>query len=539
MTFFRFFRGLPEATMVLKRILGAALSAALLITSLHFPVFADPPAVTGRTTSVPFTDIAGHWAEDAIHCWAERGVIVGEGGKFRPDDPLTRAEMAVILERIMRYKTVSQDYFADLAEDWYVDAIQKLRAAGVMQGDENNRAAPSEAITREAAVALIARAFGVAPLQGDLPYADVEEISPWAIGYVCALTEAGYLRGGDNNCFFPTNSLTRAEAVTIFNNMITACIYESGDHDFRPFEGLANFVIVAADNVNILNFDIGGNILLTEGVDAKTIRLKTVKHHGEIWQHTPDGFHRHLKVASYVVPVNEHLSTCSYDPALFVKDDKGIMTYADDAHTAYFGVDVSSWQGDIDWHKLKAQGVYFAFIRLGYRGYESGVINMDTKFENNIRGALDAGIKVGVYFFSQALNADEALEEARFVLDNIKEYDISFPVVFDWETVSSNTARTNNMDTDTLCEAANVFCNTVADAGYIPMVYGNQNISLLYYDLSRIQAFDFWYAEYKDQPTFYYDFNIWQYSSSARLDGVPNAMIDLNISFVDYSQRKP
>ena len=152
---------------------------------------------------------------------------------------------------------------------------------------------------------------------------------------------------------------------------------------------------------------------------------------------------------------------------------------------------------------------------------------------------MDAGIKVGVYFFSQALDADEAYEEAMFVLDNIKEYDISFPVVFDWETVSSNTARTNNIETDKLCEAANVFCNTVADAGYIPMVYCNQNVSMLYYELSRIQAFDFWYAEYKDQPTFYYDFDIWQYSSSAKLDGVPNAMIDVNISFVDYSQRKP
>ena len=144
-----------------------------------------------------------------------------------------------------------------------------------------------------------------------------------------------------------------------------------------------------------------------------------------------------------------------------------------------------------------------------------------------------------MYFFSQALDADEAHEEARFVLDKIRGYDITFPVVFDWETIGSETARTNNIKTEKLCEAANVFCNTVAEAGYIPMVYCNQNVSLLYYELSRIQAFDFWYAEYKDQPTFYYDFDIWQYGSTAKLDGVPDAFIDVNISFVDYSQRKP
>jgi lipoprotein-releasing system permease protein len=114
-----------------------------------------------------------------------------------------------------------------------------------------------------------------------------------------------------------------------------------------------------------------------------------------------------------------------------------------------------------------------------------------------------------------------------------------FPVVFDWETVSSDTARTNNIETEDLCQAANTFCNTIADAGYIPMVYCNQNVSMVYYELSRIQAFDFWYAEYKDQPTFYYNFDIWQYSDSAKLDGVPNANIDVNISFVDYSRLNP
>jgi hypothetical protein len=309
--------------------------------------------------------------------------------------------MAVILTRILRYRTASEEFFLDLAEDWYVDAIQKLRAAGVMRGDENNHASPDAPVTREEAVVLIARAFDIAPLEGDLSYADANDVSDWAAGCVGAMTAAEYIRGGENNCFFPKNPLTRAEAVTIFNNMITACFYESGEYDYRPFEGLAKFVIIAADDVTILNFDIGGNILLAEGVNPETIRLKTVQHYGNIYQCVPGGFIRHLKASSYIVPINEHLPVCSWDSSLFVKDEQGRMRYADDTVTTYFGVDVSSWQGNVDWHKLKAQGVHFAFLRVGYRGYESGVINPDTKFEENIKGALDAGIHVGVYFFSR------------------------------------------------------------------------------------------------------------------------------------------
>jgi len=235
---------------------------------------------------------------------------------------------------------------------------------------------------------------------------------------------------------------------------------------------------------------------------------------------------------------NFGMTVCSYDPDLFTKDERGVMHYADPSRPSYFGVDVSSWQGDVNWKKLKEEGVYFAFIRAGYRGYESGALNTDQNFEKNVQGALDAGIKVGVYFFSQALNAQEAYEEASYVLDLIDGYDITFPVVFDWETVSSDTARTNEIETENLCQAANVFCSTVEEAGYIPMVYCNQSVSLLYYELSRIDAYDFWYAEYKDKPTFYYDFDIWQYGCTGKFAGVPDADLDVNISFVDYSALK-
>lgn len=523
--------------MVFRRIWSLLSAAALLCASL-LPSFAAEETENTEQPTV-FTDTEGHWASEAIDRWSALGVIVGEAGLFRPDDPLTRAELAVILQRVMRYQTASGQLFDDLEQDWYTDAILKLRAAGVMQGDEYNRAFPDSPVTREEAAVLIARAFAMEPGGGTLSFADAGQISDWAVGYIASMTEAGFLHGSDGNCFFPADPLTRAEAVTILNNMVTACFYEEGSYDYRPFEGLADFVIIASDNVDVLNFDIGGNILLSEGVDPETIRLKAVNHYGKILQYTPDGFVRHLKAASYIVPINEHLPVCSHDPDLFTLDEHGIMTYADESVTTYFGIDVSSWQGNIDWETLREEGVYFAFIRAGYRGYESGALNTDKKFKENIEGALAAGIKVGVYFFSQALDADEAYEEACYVLDLIRGYDVTFPVVFDWETINSSTARTNNIETEKLCEAANVFCNTVTEAGYIPMVYCNQSVSLLYYELSRIQAYDFWYAEYKEKPTFYYDYDIWQYGAAGHLKGVPDADVDVNISFVDYSKIKP
>ena len=529
--------------MNFKRFFSICASVLILSGSMPFVVCAaeeetSPAAV--QPEPVVFTDTAGHWAEEAIQRWSAEGVIRGESdGRFRPDDPLTRAEMAIILQRVMRYETVSEELFADLTEEWYIDAIQSLRAAGVMQGDENNCANPYAPITREEAVTLIARAFLMEASAGELTFPDAAAVSDWACGYVAAMAEAGFVRGSDGGNFLPADPLTRAEAVTILHNMVTACFYTEGEYDFRPFEGLADYVIVGANDVKIKNFDIGGTILLAEGVDYEKVIFSMVNHYGKVMQYTPEGYVRRLKAASYIVPINPDLPLCSYDPSLFVKDEKGIMHYNDPARESYMGIDVSNWQGTIDWKKVKEEGIYFAFIRAGYRGYESGALNVDKNFEVNMKGALKAGIKVGVYFFSQALNASEAYEEAEFVLDLIKDYDVTFPVVFDWETVSSDAARTKDMETEDLCRAANVFCTTVKEAGYIPLVYSNQSLSLLKYDLSRVQSYDFWYAEYKDQPTFYYDFDLWQYTQEGKLEGVPEAYVDLNISFVDYSKIKP
>lgn len=140
---------------------------------------------------------------------------------------------------------------------------------------------------------------------------------------------------------------------------------------------------------------------------------------------------------------------------------------------APLGIDVSTYQGEIDWEQVALSGIDFAMIRLGLRGYTQGGIRMDSMFERNIDEALAAGLDVGVYFFSQAVSVQEAEEEADFVLGQLEGYTLTYPVVFDWESVSDASARTNHMDAEEVTRCAAAFCDKIAAAGYTPMIYVN------------------------------------------------------------------
>ena len=205
------------------------------------------------------------------------------------------------------------------------------------------------------------------------------------------------------------------------------------------------------------------------------------------------------------------------------------------AVTSIAGVDVSEYQGDIDWEKVKAAGIDFAIVRVGFRTYGGGEIQFDTKYEKNIEGAINAGIKVGAYFFSQAVSAEEAVEEADAIIDALEPYDISYPVVFDWEMIYGEDARTDTVGVETLADCCIAFCERVRSAGYSPMIYSNKNTSLMKLDLPRIKDYDFWLAEYNTKPTYYYDFDIWQYASDGYVPGI-SGEVDMNISFKDFSK---
>ncbi len=241
-----------------------------------------------------------------------------------------------------------------------------------------------------------------------------------------------------------------------------------------------------------------------------------------------------------LVPVREDVEKHSYTAENFTKDENDEYTYSEDGKTVTIkGVDVSKYQEKIDWSKVAADGVEFAIIRLGFRGMGTkGTCELDPYFKQNVEGARAAGIDVGVYFFTQATTVEEAKEEARFVIDSLKGYDITWPVVFDTEEITSyKAARANKLSREVRTACAKAFLEEIKAAGYIPMLYANTRWSILNLDLAELSAYDFWYAYYGDEIYYPYKFSMWQYTSSGSVDGI-KGNADLNISFVDYGAKE-
>lgn len=237
----------------------------------------------------------------------------------------------------------------------------------------------------------------------------------------------------------------------------------------------------------------------------------------------------------YFFPISDKLLHHTYDPNQFEVDADGILGYYANGNViSHKGIDVSKYQGKIDWEKVAGDDVEYAFIRLGIRGYTEGEILEDDTFEKNINGALDNDIDVGVYFFTQATSVEEAEEEAQYVLDAIEPYSVKYPVVLDIEAVSNSKARTNDLTKEERTEYCITFCETIRDAGYTPMIYGNLKTFMLMLDLEQLEEYDKWIAYYSDEIYYPYAFKVWQYSDTGVVDGI-SGNVDLNISFEDFA----
>ena len=194
-------------------------------------------------------------------------------------------------------------------------------------------------------------------------------------------------------------------------------------------------------------------------------------------------------------------------------------------------MDVSSFQGDVNWEKVKNDGVEYAFIRLGYRGYESGKIVNDSKYEDNITGCNDVGLDCGVYFFTEALNESEGVEEAEFVLECLGEHHIELPIVLDVEqSANVNKSRTKNLSAEDRTKAVIAFCERIKQAGYTPMIYGNLKSMLIMLDFEQLEEYDKWFAYFHYPLRFPYKHKIWQYTASGKVDGIKGDA-DLNLMF--------
>ncbi len=225
-------------------------------------------------------------------------------------------------------------------------------------------------------------------------------------------------------------------------------------------------------------------------------------------------------------------STNEYNLDAFYNEN-GVISYSDSQ--TYVGIDVSELQGAIDWVTAKESGVQFAMIRIGYRGSTRGNIYEDTQFSSNITAAKEAGIKVGVYFTSQAISVDEAEEEASFVLDLIRDYQLDYPIAYEWKMPSEDdsAARTANSLGIDVSKYAKAFCDRISLAGHKVVVQTTKSLAYTFYDLELLKDYDVWLNEHQPLPSFYYDFPMWQYSSNATVNGIEGP-VNINISFVNY-----
>ena len=454
----------------IKRKLAAGLTALVLAVSL----------IPARAAGMGYPDVpADEWYAQAVQDCQTYGLMDGTpGGTFQPSQLLTRAVVAEALYRLAgRPDSQGPQPFTDVPPNHInADAIRWAYQTCVVNGYPDGTFHPEDPIRREEIAVLLWTFRGRAPAQ-DAGYQDQADISAWAAPAVNWAKETGIMQG-DGGLFRPQDHTTRAQAAVLLINYA------------KTFYDLSSIGRPSVPDDPVLP-----------------------------------------PVLSQPVPANP------YSSELFVLDQNGYLSYL--GGPSFRGVDVSSHQKDIDWSRVAMSGMDFAMIRAGYRGYTVGSLNKDAYFDQNIQGALANGLRVGVYFYSQAVTPAEAEEEARFLLSLIGGYPITYPVVFDWEVPAAEDARTRYVDGATATACARAFCQVVQAAGYIPMTYGSPrkiyNGGLLLDQLQDYPAF--WLAHYtpgSTPTTFRYRYDMWQYSSTGYVDGIPGN-VDLNICLTDWS----
>ena len=240
-----------------------------------------------------------------------------------------------------------------------------------------------------------------------------------------------------------------------------------------------------------------------------------------------DGAH-----GTVLAPVYDDVDKNPYKPELFVSDGKFLSYSGDENYIARRGIDVSEFQGDVDWTAVKSDGIEFVILRLGFRGWgEAGTIKTDSKFHENIQEAQANGLDVGVYFFSQAINITEAIYEADYCIHELNGYTLQMPIFFDWEHVANEEARTNNISKETVNNCAVAFCERIKQYDQTPGVYFYQSIAYDVYDLSMLKQYFIWHGEPGAYPKLHYALNMWQYSFEGDVAGI-STVVDLNLHFI-------
>ena len=282
--------------------------------------------------------------------------------------------------------------------------------------------------------------------------------------------------------------------------------------------------------------DKSGNPLFLKNSSGQFVEAKYADYYG-----SNVTFYKKIKTASYKYTGWQNIDGKTY---FYTKDGEPVKgeqviqgakyTFGTDGammtSSGTLGIDVSKWNGNIDWNAVKNSGVSYVIIRCGYRGSTTGAMIEDPKFKTNIQGALNAGLKVGIYFFSQAVNEVEAVEEASMTIGLIKKYKITYPVFLD---VEYSGGRADGIDRNTRTQVIKAFCETIKNSGYTPGVYANKTWLNSYMNAGELNSYKIWLAQYNTAPTYSGKFDMWQYSSKGKVGGI-GGNTDMNLSYMGY-----
>jgi len=268
-------RGLKKQ-MKKRKALALVLALAMILSSFSMS-FAGTDAVVTAENQTTFNDVNSHWAKDAIYKWSGNGIINGYEGMFRPDNSITRGEIAVILDNMMDYQVTAKNTFSDLKEgQFYAEAVLKANAAGIIKGD-GSKVRPTDYITREEAAVILARAFGVkANTSGNPTFSDSTFIASWAKDNIKAMEDKGYVKGSNNN-FMPKSNITRAEIVTMIDNIVKAYYTQAGTYS----DNVNGTAIIKVSDVVLKGVTVSENLIIAEGVGQGDVTLDSTTVKGE------------------------------------------------------------------------------------------------------------------------------------------------------------------------------------------------------------------------------------------------------------------
>lgn len=419
--------------------------------------------------------------------------------------------------------------FSDVPSNiWYYTYVKDLYDSKVINGTTATTFSPQGTVTFGQALKLILLAAGY------------EEQAPttthWASGYYRLASQKGFLPSNLNLTLDQPITRLQIASIAVRTLGLTRTSSKSPFSDTTDQSALILYdhgVFTGVETETGLLFKPNDNITRAE-VSAVIWRIDQLEEENTPTTPAPPAEETgdYFYFGGKKVYVVEELPKSTYDNSLFQVNENGFLTYDSDEYTCKIGIDVSRYQENIDWAAVKGAGVQFAMLRLGYRGYGTGALVMDPYFQQNIQGAQANGIEVGVYFFSQAITPEEGAEEARFCLNALKGYHITYPIVFDWESYDSSLEpRTDGLDDKILTQCAVAFCEDVEAAGYQSMVYSNLTYFYLHFDLNQLVDYPLWLAQYNSRPSFYYHFDIWQYSGTGKVPGI-DGNVDLNIHFI-------